>query len=118
MPGDRTTEAESGSAYLQRLGVPSDAIVAIPKGRDTLTSLAAVANRADREGWGEVTVVSDRAHLARSSAIMSELGFRTHSNGPAMGDGALLTPEYVARESLGLVRFHLWDRWHLAGDRS
>lgn len=117
MPGDRTTEAESGAAYLQRLGVPVDAIVAIPRGRDTLTSLEAVANRGDRQGWDEVTIVSDRAHLARSSAIMAELGFRTHANGPAMGDGALLTPEYVARESLGLVRFHLWDRWRLAGAR-
>ena len=116
IPGDVTTEAEAGEAYLERLGVPAEAVLAIPKGRDTLTSMSAVASRADRQGWDQVTVVSDRAHLARSAAIVQALGFEAHVSGPAYGDGSLLTPEYVARESAGLIRFHLWDRWHIASD--
>ncbi len=116
IPGDVTTEAEAGKDYLERAGVPADAVIAIPKGRDTLTSMEAVAARADRQGWDQVTVVSDRAHLARSAAIVQALGFEAHVSGPASGDGALLTPEYVARESAGLIRFHLWDRWRIAAD--
>lgn len=116
IPGDVTTEAEAGTDYLQRLGVPPESVVAIPKGRDTLSSMSAVAARAERQGWDQVTVVSDRAHLARSAAIMQALGFEAHVSGPAMGDGSLLTPEYVAKESAGLIRFHLWDRWHIASD--
>ena len=116
IPGDRTTEAEAGANYLQSLGVPATSVMAIPKGRDTITSMEAVAARADRQGWDSITVVSDRAHLARSAAILDALGIATHTNGPAMGDGALLTPEYVARESMGLIRFQAWDRWQLATD--
>lgn len=116
IPGDVTTEAEAGEVYLERLGVPADAVIAIPKGRDTLTSMSAVAARADRQGWDQVTVVSDRAHLARSAAIVQALGFDAHVSGPAYGDGALLTPEYVARETAGLIRFHVWDRWRISSD--
>lgn len=114
--GDITTEAEAGEAYLVGKGVPQDAVVALPKGHDTLTSMSAVAARADRQGWDQVTVVSDRAHLARSAAIVQSLGFDAHVSGPAYGDGASLTPEYIARETAGLIRFHLWDRWHVATD--
>lgn len=113
-PGDLTTEGEAGAAYLAAKGIPADSLVAIPKGTDTINSLQAVAARADRSGWDQITVVSDRAHLARSAAIMQALGFESHVNGPATGDGALLTPEYVARESAGLLRFHLWDRWRIS----
>lgn len=116
IPGDITTEAEAGEAYLEGLGVPPEAVVALPKGRDTLTSMSAVAARADRQGWDQVTVVSDRAHLARSAAIVQVLGFDAHVSGPAAGDGALLTPEYIAREAAGLIRFHVWDRWFIASD--
>lgn len=115
MAGDLTTEAASGEAYLAAKGLPADSLVSIPKGSDTITSLQAVAARADRAGWDQITVVSDRAHLARSAAIMQALGFEAHVNGPASGDGALLTPEYVAKEALGLLRFQLWDRWRIAG---
>lgn len=112
-PGDRTTEAEAGAVYLTGQGIPTQSVVAIPRGHDTLESLEAVAVRADREGWRSITVVSDRAHLARSAAILTAEGFRVHTSGPASGDGAKLTVEYVARESLGLLRFWLWDRWRL-----
>ncbi|MFN8125639.1 MAG: YdcF family protein [Candidatus Nanopelagicales bacterium] len=113
IPGDRTTEAEAGAAYLQSVGVPASAILAVPRGRDTVASMEAVANKAEQAGWTSLTVVSDRAHLARSAAILEALGITAHTNGPASGDGSLLTPEYVARESAGLIRFQVWDRWHL-----
>jgi uncharacterized SAM-binding protein YcdF (DUF218 family) len=115
IPGDKTTEAQAGANYLVAKGIPADAVVAVPQGRDTVGSLEAVRRRAKRAGWESVTLVSDRAHLARSKAIADALGLDGHVNGPASGDGALLTPEYVARETAGLMRFYAWDRWQIPG---
>ena len=42
-PGDRTTEAASGKAWLQTHGVPATKITAIEEGRDTLVSTKAYA---------------------------------------------------------------------------
>lgn len=115
VPGDKTTEGQAGAEYLNQQGVPLSSIVAIGKGRDTIGSLEAVAFTAAGSEWESITLVSDRAHLARSLAITDALGLEGHVNGPASGDGALLTPGYVAKESAGLVRFYLWDRWQLLG---
>lgn len=117
IPGDRTTEAQAGADYLTRHGVPADAIVVVPRGKDTISSLEAVARLRQRYEWDSLTLVSDRTHLARSAAIADSLGFDAHVSGPADGDGAILTPEYVARETAGLLRFAMYDRWLLAGRR-
>ena len=113
MPGDKTTEAEAGAAYLAAKGVPETALVAIPTGSDTIESVEAVSRRSQKQGWQSLTLVSDRAHVARSSAIAQGLGFETHTSGPASGDGSKFTFERVGWETLGLVRFYLWDRWQL-----
>lgn len=117
IPGDRTTEAQAGADYLAARGVPADAIVVVARGKDTISSLEAVARLRQRYGWDSLTLVSDRTHLARSAAIADSLGFDAHVSGPARGDGAILTPEYVARETAGLLRFAVYDRWLLAGRR-
>jgi uncharacterized SAM-binding protein YcdF (DUF218 family) len=113
IPGDVTTEARAGADYLVAEGVPQEAIVVVPRGRDTIGSLSAVARLRERNDWRRLTLVSDRTHLARSAAIADSLGFDAHVSGPAQGDGSGLTAEYVARESLGLLRFAVYDRWLL-----
>lgn len=113
IPGDKTTEAQAGAAYLIASGVPKSAVRPVAAGSDTLGSLRAVARRASSRGWHHVTLVSDRAHLARSQAIAERLGFQVEVSGPREGDGSLLTFEYLAREAAGLLRFHVWDRWTL-----
>lgn len=115
IPGDRTTEAQAGADYLMDRGVPAEAVVVVPRGRDTIGSLKAVARLRDRNSWQSITVVSDRTHLARSAAIADSLGFDAHVSGPASGDGSILTPEYVGRETAGLLRFAVYDRWRLSG---
>ncbi|MFM2438575.1 MAG: hypothetical protein RLZ55_1398, partial [Actinomycetota bacterium] len=94
-----------------------DALVVVPKGSDTISSLEAIRRSDVGHRWRSVTVVSDRAHLARSAAIADALGIAAHVNGAATGDGALMTPAYVARESVGLLRFAIWDRWLLSARR-
>ena len=113
IPGDITTEAQAGADYLLRRGVPAEAVLVVPRGKDTIGSLKAISPSAHRMGWDALTLVSDRTHLARSAAIADSLGFAAHVSGPASGDGALLTPEYVTRESVGLLRWAVYDRWLL-----
>jgi uncharacterized SAM-binding protein YcdF (DUF218 family) len=113
MPGDKTTEAQAGLEYLAGRGVPREDLVAIETGTDTIQSLEAVAQRAPAQGWNSLMLVSDRAHVARSSAITEGLGFETMVSGPAIGDGSTLSFERVGRETMGLFRFYLWDRWQL-----
>ncbi|MCH9816958.1 MAG: YdcF family protein [Actinomycetia bacterium] len=113
MPGDKTTEAQAGVEYLVAQGMPREDLVAIGSGSDTIQSLEAVSKQAADQGWDSLMVVSDRAHVARSSAIAEGLGFETVVSGPASGDGSTLSFERVGRETLGLLRFYLWDRWQL-----
>ena len=104
-PGDRFTEAAAGRSFLHRLGVPYDDLKAIPAGTDTYSSVEAVAAWARRNKIASVTVVTDRCHEARASAMMRSLGFTVHGAAPASGPGSSITWAYVARETGGLLRF-------------
>lgn len=105
--GDRFTEAAAGKSFLHRLGVPYADLEAIPSGRDTYSSVQAVATWARKHKLASITVVTDRCHEARASAMMRSLGFTVHGAAPASGPGASITWSYVARETGGLLRFWL-----------
>lgn len=109
-PGDRTTEADAGRAWLVAHGVPSSAVVAVPDGHDTLTSLEAAARVMADRGWTSATIVTDPAHVARSAAMARSLGLDVHVSPTSTGAGSSLTPEYVARETLALLAFWLTPR--------
>lgn len=111
LPGDRFTEASAGLNYLARQGVPAAAVAPVARGHDTKQSLIAVAQMADREGWREVTLVSDPAHMARVDAIAKRLGFQTHLSPTRKGDGTSLTGGYVLRETAGLLAFQTVQQW-------
>jgi uncharacterized SAM-binding protein YcdF (DUF218 family) len=110
--GDITTEAQAGRTWLVDEGVPRSSVTAVRTGSDTVTSLAAVADLMAEQGWTSATVVTDPAHVARSVAIAGELGIDAHGSPTTSGDGSALTPEYLARETLGLLQ--VW----LVGQRS
>jgi uncharacterized SAM-binding protein YcdF (DUF218 family) len=71
---EHNTEADAGVHYLQDQGAPSDALVALPLGEDTYTSLRELTRVAKREGWGSELLVSDRFHMFRSLAMADDLG--------------------------------------------
>jgi uncharacterized SAM-binding protein YcdF (DUF218 family) len=73
-PGDITTEAEAGRRYLIDHGVPADAVVAVPEGNDTLSSLQAVAARARQGGWSSALMVSDPWHSLRARTMARDEG--------------------------------------------
>ena len=104
-PGDRFTEATAGRNYLHEHGVAWDRIKAIRSGSDTFNSITAVATWAQGAGIAAFTVVSDRAHLARASTILQSYGFEVHGSAPPTGPGSVMTWQYVARETAGLLRF-------------
>ena len=109
-PGDNTTEAAAGRDWLVAHGVPASAIVSVPDGHDTLTSLEAAAHVMADRGWRSATIVTDPAHEARSVAMARALGIDAHASPTSSGAGSSLTPEYVARETLGLLSFRLFEQ--------
>ena len=79
--GDQYTEAEAGKMYLEKLGVPSSAIVPISGGSDTLTSARAFVEYSHNEKrhWSSAVVVTDPWHALRARTMVRDQGFTTHS---------------------------------------
>jgi len=73
-PGDRYTEAQISSAWLQQHQVPASAIVE-GSGIDTWGNVATVAPRLHALGVHTVLTVTDAFHEYRAMAITSDFGF-------------------------------------------
>jgi uncharacterized SAM-binding protein YcdF (DUF218 family) len=108
--GDNTTEAQAGKQWLVDAGVPVARVRALPTGRDTLSSLTAVAELMAERGWTSATIVTDPAHEARSLAMARALGIDAHGSPSQSGDGSRLTVDYVLREAAGLLWFWVSER--------
>lgn len=106
-PGDRFTEATSGRRYLESRGIRTAHIAAVRTGSNTYESARAVARVAQKRGWTRLTIVTDRMHAARASAMMSSFGFTVHPAPPASGPGSSLTWSYLVHETGGLLQFWL-----------
>ncbi len=63
--GDRMSEATVGSKYLSEHGVPAEAIVVRPVGRNSQQSIASAAEWLDDHDMHSVLLVSDPFHMAR-----------------------------------------------------
>jgi uncharacterized SAM-binding protein YcdF (DUF218 family) len=79
-PGDRTTEAAAGRAYLMSKGVPADAITALPVGNTTYESLQAVAQWMQDDDLHSAFLVSDPWHNARLKEMAGDLGFQGYAS--------------------------------------
>lgn len=119
-PGDVYTEAGSGATYLESHGVPRQAIVADPTGRDTLESVRAVETTFKAEGWHSAVLVTDPWHCLRARTMARYVGIDAvtspERNGPAnAGKGVEL--RYIARETEAYLYFQLFhnDNEHSAG---
>ncbi len=72
-PGDRTTEAASGSYWLQMNGVKRSAIVALPKGRDTRTQTKTYVAEMKKRGIRDVIIATDPYHCNRTITMAQDL---------------------------------------------
>jgi uncharacterized SAM-binding protein YcdF (DUF218 family) len=104
-PGDTTSEAAVGYAYLRRRGIPAEALLMEQQGRTTRESLAAVRVLLADRGVSRVVLVSDPFHLFRARLVAARLGLHAVTS-PARGDdetlGALVRrhPVYLLSESV------------------
>ena len=73
-PGDVSTEAEAGRAYLVSEGLPADAVVALPVGGTSFESLEAAADWMHERDLRSAFLVSDPWHNLRVRRMASDLG--------------------------------------------
>jgi len=71
-PGDRTTEAASGKAWLRGHGISASKITAIEEGRDTLVSTKAYATLMKKEMVSDVIIVTDPFHCQRAMTMAND----------------------------------------------
>ncbi|HLQ21913.1 MAG TPA: YdcF family protein [Gemmatimonadales bacterium] len=72
--GDSLAESEVGRRYLVRAGLPDAAIVALPAGSTTASSLHGVAHWFGGKDSRRVLLVSDGFHMLRLEIIATRLG--------------------------------------------
>jgi uncharacterized SAM-binding protein YcdF (DUF218 family) len=86
--GDQFTEAEAGRDYLASAGIPDDALLAVPKGVDTLESMRVVSAAFDEHGWSSAVLVTDPWHAMRAQRMAEDAGMTAESSptrqGPAV----------------------------------
>jgi uncharacterized SAM-binding protein YcdF (DUF218 family) len=108
--GDEYTEAEAGTRYLIRQGVPASAITTVSEGKDTLGSLQAVAARAEQAGWTSALVVSDPWHSLRARTMARDSGLEAWTS-PTRSGPVVQTREtqarYILRETAALLYYRL-----------
>ena len=74
-PGDRFTEAGTSRAWLAQKGIPWNSITAIRIGRDTFTSIEALASNVNIERYESIIIVTDPYHCFRSITMAKDFGF-------------------------------------------
>ncbi len=109
-PGDRTTEAEAGRAYLLDQGVPSDAVIAEADGANTFESLEAAADYMDRHDLRSAFLVSDPWHNLRIKRMAGDLGIVPYASATghsaASSSGTRLSG--YARETFAYLAYRLF----------
>ena len=112
--GDRFTEAEAGSMYLQEASVPSDAILAEAEGRTTYESLQGVSEIAQRERFDTALFVSDPLHSERIKRMATDLGFEKAYTSPAsyltLNRSRATKVRELVHEVLSLLAYQLLKR--------
>lgn len=108
--GDNYTEADAGQRWLMTHGVPSDHIITVEAGNDTLGSLRAAATVARQQGWRSAVIVSDPWHSMRSTIMARDAGFAAWASptrtGPIVQTRATQI-RYILRETGALLYYRL-----------
>ena len=118
-PGDRTTEAASGKAWLTSQGIPGKKITALQVGRDTWVSTENYVKTMKERKLTNVIVVTDPYHCRRAMTMANDLGVvatcspvKTGPNTVEKSGTRYLLREagaYLAYVSLGRRGIHISD---------
>ena len=117
-PGDRTTEAAASKAWLIDNGVNKTNVLAIAKGRDTLSSTKAYVEQMRKAKFSSVVIVTDPYHCYRAIKMAKDRGIKATcsevESGPAANSGikylARETGAYLAYVTVGRLGIKLSDR--------
>ncbi len=112
--GDRFTEAEAGSMYLQDASVPPEVILSESEGRTTFESLEAVSEIAEAEDFHSALFVSDPLHSERIKRMATDLGFEKAYTSPAsyvtLNRSRATKAKELVHEVLSLLAYQLLHR--------
>jgi uncharacterized SAM-binding protein YcdF (DUF218 family) len=106
--GDQFTEAEAGRAYLADAGVPSDALLAVPGGVDTLESMKLVASTFRDRGWTTAVLVTDPWHAMRAERMADDSGIEASSSPTRQGPAVQTRTtqfKYILRETAAYLLY-------------
>lgn len=100
-PGDVYSEAQAGYDYLLDKGVPDTALIMVPDGRTSYTSLEYASKVLIAHSDRKVLMVSDAFHEFRIKHMASDLGLKplaspTHTS--PIKNGSWLEKRYMIRE--------------------
>lgn len=117
-PGDRTTEAAASKAWLIENGVNKTNVLAIAKGRDTLSSTKAYVEQIRKAKFSSVVIVTDPYHCYRAIKMAKDRGIKATcfavESGPAANSGmkylARETGAYLSYVTVGRLGIKLSDR--------
>jgi vancomycin permeability regulator SanA len=117
-PGDRTTEAAASKAWLIDNGISKTNVLAIAKGRDTLSSTKAYVEQMRKSNFSSVVIVTDPYHCYRAVKMARDYGLiatcSAVKSGPAANSGikylARETGAYLAYVTVGRLGIKLSDR--------
>ncbi len=118
--GDLTTEANTSRNSLIAKHVPPSRVVALPIGKDTLTSTIAYVSYMKLRNLKSVIIVTDPYHCYRAMSEARGLGISTTCAAVQSGPGSLKstglryivreTGAYLAYETVGRFGIHLTDQ--------
>lgn len=117
-PGDRTTEADAGAAFLQERDVE---VVAVPEGRNTLQSLQAAEAYMNEQGWDSAVLVTDPWHSLRSRTMARDQGIEAETSPTRAGPSVRTRgtqARYIARETAAYLYYRVLGRSGEAGPRA
>jgi uncharacterized SAM-binding protein YcdF (DUF218 family) len=111
--GDQFTEAEAGRDYLSHEGIPAAALLAVPKGVDTLQSMKDVAAVFRGHGWHSAVLVTDPWHAMRAERMAEDSGMDVASSptrqGPAVQTRSTQF-RYILRETAAYLVYRVTGR--------
>jgi len=118
--GDLSTEAAASRNSLIAQGVARKSIVALPVGKDTLTSTVAYVSYMKLHNLKSVIISTDPYHCYRAMAEARDLGVSATCTPARTGPGSLAatgiryifreTSAYLAYETVGRFGIHLSDQ--------
>ena len=106
--GDQFTEAEAGAQYLADSGIPTDALLALPTGVDTLESMRAAAAAFDERGWQSAVLVTDPWHAMRTQRMAEDAGIEAESSPTRQGPAVYSRTtqfRYILRETAAYLLY-------------